>query len=75
MIIYADITNISLYNSNILDDFFLQNVVYRFYTNLERKSCHKTKRTSPGIEPGPPGWKPGILAIRPCGMIKIKYES
>ena len=22
----------------------------------------------PGIEPGPPGWKPGILAIRPRGI-------
>ena len=22
---------------------------------------------TPGIEPGPPGWKPGILAIRPRG--------
>ena len=26
---------------------------------------------TPGIEPGPPGWKPGILAIRPCGIDKI----
>ena len=23
---------------------------------------------TPGIEPGPPGWKPGILAIRPRGI-------
>ena len=24
----------------------------------------------PGIEPEPPGWKPGILATRPCGMCR-----
>ena len=23
---------------------------------------------APGIKPGPPGWKPGILAIRPRGI-------
>ena len=23
---------------------------------------------TPGIEPGPPGWEPGILATRPCRM-------
>ena len=23
----------------------------------------------PGIEPGPPGWKPGILATRPHGIV------
>ena len=35
----------------------------------------KKKRDSPtpGIEPGPPGWKPGILAIRPRGM--VYYQS
>ena len=22
---------------------------------------------TPGVEPGPPGWKPGILTARPCG--------
>ena len=24
---------------------------------------------TPGIEPGPPGWKLGILAIRPRGIV------
>ena len=24
---------------------------------------------APGIEPGPPGWKPEILTTRPCGMM------
>ena len=61
IIIYANITSIYLYNSNILDD-FLQNVVYRYLPH-------------PGIEPGPPGWKLGILAIRPCGMMENKIES
>ncbi len=23
----------------------------------------------PGVEPGPAGWKPAILAVRPYGMI------
>ena len=35
----------------------------------------KSESPTPGIEPGPPGWKPGILAIRPCGMMKNKSES
>ena len=26
---------------------------------------------TPGIELGPPGWKPGILAIRPRGIAII----
>ena len=29
----------------------------------------------PGIEPGPPGWKPGILAIRPHGMRWEKRQN
>ena len=28
----------------------------------------------PGIEPGPPGWKPGILAIRPHGIADRRRE-
>ena len=32
-----------------------------------KKDCKKCSPT-PGIEPGPPGWKPGILAIRPRGI-------
>ena len=30
----------------------------------------KNESPTPGIEPGPPGWKPGILAIRPRGIAK-----
>ena len=33
---------------------------------LEKKNLTPT----PGIEPGPPGWKPGILAIRPRGIVE-----
>lgn len=27
------------------------------------------KIPTPGVEPGPPGWKPGILAVRPRGIL------
>ena len=27
----------------------------------------KKELPTPGVEPGPPGWKPGILAVRPRG--------
>ena len=27
----------------------------------------------PGIEPGPPGWKPGILTTRPHRIYNISY--
>ena len=30
---------------------------------------------TPGIEPGPPGWKPGILAIRPRGILLWKSKK
>ena len=30
---------------------------------------------TPGIEPGPPGWKPGILAIRPRGIVEKKQTK
>ena len=36
------------------------------------KKCYSP---TPGIEPGPPGWKPGILAIRPRGIYKTKWEN
>ena len=26
---------------------------------------------TPGVEPGPPGWKPGILTARPCGRGRV----
>ena len=29
----------------------------------------------PGIEPGPPGWKPGILTPRPSGTDDIRSRN
>ena len=37
-------------------------------TNKSWQKKWKKESPTPGIEPGPPGWKPGILAIRPRGM-------
>ena len=34
--------------------------------------CKNTPR--PGIEPGPPGWKPGILTPRPSGTEGYAFE-
>ena len=28
---------------------------------------------APGVEPGPPGWKPGILTARPRGTIRMQH--
>ena len=39
-----------------------------FYANKIRKNF-KNKFPVPGIEPEPPGWKPGILATRPYRII------
>ena len=29
----------------------------------------------PGVEPGPPGWKPGILTARPYGSQMIRKKK
>ena len=29
----------------------------------------------PGVEPGPPGWKPGILTARPYGTTRTKRKA
>ena len=44
--------------------------------NLKEKELFETKSfpPTPGIEPGPPGWKPGILAIRPRGIAYFSFE-
>ena len=42
-----------------------------FYANKIRKNF-KNKFPVPGIEPGPPGWKPDILATRPY---RITYTA
>ena len=48
---------------------YFRTLLYTCFLEREKaKSCPPT----PGIEPGPPGWKPGILAIRPRG---IAYEK
>jgi hypothetical protein len=43
---------------------------------LQSSKSHSKKDLSknkifpiPGVEPGPAGWKPAILAVRPYGMI------
>ena len=33
----------------------------------EKKKKKKERLPTPGFEPGPPGWKPGILTTRPSG--------
>ena len=30
---------------------------------------------TPGVEPGPPGWKPDILAVRPRGSIEFPLSD
>ena len=40
------------------------------------KIVKKSKISRPGIEPGPPGWKAGVLSIRPrewciCGVFEV----
>ena len=32
------------------------------------------KSPRPGIEPGPPGWKPGILTPRPSGIDQGTFQ-
>ena len=49
-------------NGNLFTD--ISDFRFSFEKKKKKKSCPPT----PGIEPGPPGWKPGILAIRPRGI-------
>ena len=39
------------------------------FENKYQKNNKNSKKNppNPGIEPGPPGWKPGILTTRPIG--------
>ena len=47
-----------------------------FYMSNEfEKEKKKVFSPTPGIEPGPPGWKPGILAIRPRGIAWSNREK
>ena len=36
------------------------------------KIVKKSKNSLPGIEPGPPGWKVGVLSIRPSERFSYK---
>ena len=42
--------------------------ICKLSSKLTSKTIRKKYSPTPGIEPGPPGWKPGILAIRPRGI-------
>ena len=49
------------------------NSVYRgvikgFFLVKKRKKKREAAVPIPGVEPGPPGWKPGILTARPYGI-------
>ena len=59
-----------VYNFIIL---FKKKVVY-FYANKIKRKSFKNKFPVPGIEPEPPGWKPGILATRPYRIILCPCE-
>ena len=38
--------------------------------NYMHQNSQKSKPIpTPGVEPGPPGWKPGILAVRLRGIL------
>ena len=47
---------------------------------IKKKSVEKIYKNvpTPGIEPGPPGWKPGILTTRPYGsdrwVVPVSYS-
>ena len=44
--------------------------LFRFQVSVYKEIVKKWKRFPiPGIEPGPPGWKPGILTARPYGNL------
>ena len=49
-------------------------VMTREKGSLEYLFWAKTIPT-PGVEPGPSGWKPDILAVRPRGIIQFKAIS
>ena len=46
----------------LFKEFNSESIVTSLYEFSNRKSTPR-----PGIEPGPPGWKPGILTPRPSG--------
>ena len=54
-----------IYISTIID-----NLLKKWAINLVAIECFKKEKNvdfpTPGIEPGPPGWEPGILTTRQC---------
>ena len=53
-------------------------MVYKNYVNYEKKLDRLKKKNSfptPGIEPGPPAWKAGILTTRPYGRAESDRDS
>ena len=50
----------------LLDSKYIFKFIFVFQS---KKKDYKKFSPTPGIEPGPPGWKPGILAIRPRGIV------
>ena len=53
------------FKSIVLNFFSPSSLITRGYKNSPR----------PGIEPGPPGWKPGILTPRPSGTCHLKLKQ
>ena len=62
---YVEIVKIWLNQIDISFEFF--------YRLLLKVTLKKTISSTPGIEPGPAGWKPAILAIRPRGTSYKKW--
>ena len=54
---------------NILSEtLILSKLIVQHFLMAEKKGRTKILPT-PGVEPGPSGWKPDILAVRPYGII------
>ena len=49
--------------------FTIRSCIYFLLVLIKLKSFFNKSSPRPGIEPGPPGWKPGILTPRPSGKL------
>ena len=47
--------------------FLLRRISVYLTVNFLTRLLKEAFLPTPGVEPGPPGWKPGILTARPCG--------
>ena len=45
------------------------------FFSKKRKKKKETAVPIPGVEPGPPGWKPGILTARPYGIWPAMFSN